>query len=245
VRLLSYNIRMGGTGREASLARVIGSCEPDLVVLQEASVPAVVERLARDCGMRWHGARAGHSVAFLSRFQPAHFDWYLPRFARRSYLELVLAKTKTRIYGVHLSAIHSNLTERRRTYELKSMLDSIKAHATSFHVLTGDFNTLAPGEALDISKLPLRLRLVTWLTGRSIRWSTIQILVNKGYTDAYRHLHKDRGYTFPTWDPHVRLDYLFVPSAFAERVTRCTVLRDAPGAADASDHLPLLSEITE
>ena len=52
MRLLSYNIRMGGTGREAALAKVIQSCEPDVVMLQEAMVPAVVERLARDCGMQ-------------------------------------------------------------------------------------------------------------------------------------------------------------------------------------------------
>jgi endonuclease/exonuclease/phosphatase family metal-dependent hydrolase len=243
VRLLSYNIRMGGTGREQSLAGVIRACEPDVVVLEEAYVPAVVERLARDCGMQWHGSRAGQSVAFLSRLQPANFTWHEVWFARRSYMELVLAKSKTRIYGVHLSAIHSNLTERRRTRELQFMLENIKAHTNTFHVLTGDFNTLAPGEQLDLSKLPMRLRLVTWLTGGSVRWSTIQILFNKGYSDAYRLFHKDHGYTFPTWDPHVRLDYLFVPSNFAKRVTECSVVREVPGVRDASDHMPLLSVI--
>ena len=245
MRLLSYNIRHGGIGREAALASVIRFCNPDVVVLQEAVVPAVVERLARECGMQWHGGRAGHSVAFLSRIQVARFEWHEVWLARRSYLELVLSRTNTRVYGVHLSAIHSNVTERRRTYELGALLDSIRAHAKAFHVLTGDFNTLAPGERLDVSKLPLRLRLVTWLTGGSIRWTTIQILFNKGYTDAYRIFHKDHGYTFPVWDPHVRLDYLFVPSAFAPRVSGCTVVRDAPGVNDASDHLPLLSEIAD
>ena len=236
---------MGGAGREQPLAGVIRACEPDVVVLEEAYVPAVVERLARDCGMQWHGARVGHSVAFLSRLQPANFTWHEVWFAKRSYMELVLARSNTRIYGIHLSAIHSNITERRRTHELQAIMDNIKAHTKSFHVLIGDFNTLAPGEQLDISRLPLRLRLVTWLSGGSIRWSTIQILFNKGYSDAYRLFHKDPGYTFPTWDPHVRLDYLFVPSNFAKRVTACSVIYDAPGVRDASDHLPLLSLISE
>lgn len=245
MKLLSYNIRMGGTGREDALARVIRYCEPDVVVLQEAMVPAVVERLARSCGMQWHGSRPGHSIAFLSRLQPAQFTWHNVWFAKRSYLELVLSRTNTRIYGVHLSAIHSNVTEQRRTYELRWMLDAIKAHAKAFHVLTGDFNTIAPGEHLNINSLPLRLRFITWFTGGTIRWSTIQILFNKGYSDAYRVFHKDNGYTFPVWDPHVRLDYLFVPSDFAARITGCQVIRDAPGVKDASDHLPLLSEIAD
>ena len=245
MRLLSYNIRFGGTGREEALARVIRFCEADVVMLQEAVVPAVVERLARECNMQWHGSRPGHSIAFLSRLQPARFHWYDAWFARRSYLELVLSGTNTRVYGVHLSAIHSNFTERRRTYELQWMLDSIKAHAKSFHVLTGDFNTIAPGERLDISQLPLRLRLITWMTGGTIRWSTIQILFNKGYSDAYRVFHKDHGYTFPAWNPHVRLDYAFVPSGFATRIRACMVVENAPGVKDASDHLPLLTEIAD
>ncbi len=46
LRLLSYNIRYGGAGREAALAAVIRAAAPDLVVLQEATNPQVVERLA-------------------------------------------------------------------------------------------------------------------------------------------------------------------------------------------------------
>ena len=33
-------------------------------------------------------------------------------------------------------------------------------------MLAGDFNTLAPGEVLDLARLPARLRAVTWLTGQ-------------------------------------------------------------------------------
>ena len=43
-------------------------------------------------------------------------------------------------------------------------------------------------------------------------------------------------------DPHIRLDYLFVPAAFASSVSRCEVLT-SDGTREASDHLPLLAEL--
>jgi exodeoxyribonuclease-3 len=46
LRLLSYNIRYGGSGREAPLAQVIRAAVPDVVVFQEATKPPVI-RAAR------------------------------------------------------------------------------------------------------------------------------------------------------------------------------------------------------
>jgi endonuclease/exonuclease/phosphatase family metal-dependent hydrolase len=106
----------------------------------------------------------------------------------------------------------------------------------------GDFNTLAPGELLDIRKLPHRLRALVWLSGGRIRWRTIQTVLDGGYLDGFRMLHPDVvGFTFPTWNPHVRLDYAFVPAGFAERLRSCEVV-NGPDTADASDHFPLLIE---
>jgi endonuclease/exonuclease/phosphatase family metal-dependent hydrolase len=246
LRLLSYNIRLGGNGREKWIAGVINSCSPDMVILQEAIRPEVVERLAKECSLPKWGASTGDSLAYLARTDIAHHAWRQVRLARRRYMEIVLPGTSTRIFGVHLAAIHSNVTERRREHELRSLLAGIAQHQHGFHVVTGDFNTLAPGEQLDMSRLPLRYRAFAWITGRKIRWKTIQLLLDAGYVDGYRLLHKmDTGHTFPTWDPHVRLDYVFVPKVFAERLTRCDVVRDAPGLKEASDHFPLLFEITE
>ncbi len=59
----------------------------------------------------------------------------------------------------------------------------------------------------------------------------------------YRLLHaSDVGYTFPTGAPHARLDYVFVPTAFKNRIRECEVFTQ-PAAATASDHLPLFAEI--
>jgi endonuclease/exonuclease/phosphatase family metal-dependent hydrolase len=84
-----------------------------------------------------------------------------------------------------------------------------------------------------------------WLTGGRVRWQTIQLMLSGGYADIYRTLHANPGYTFPTWDPHLRLDYAFVPNAYRNRVVSCEVIDGAPGVRQASDHFPLLTEIIE
>ena len=38
--------------------------------------------------------------------------------------------------------------------ELGALLRTITQHDRGFHLLAGDFNTLAPGELLDFRKLP-------------------------------------------------------------------------------------------
>ena len=245
LRLLSYNIRYGGAGREELLAAVINACEADVVVLQEATRPDVVNRLAADCGMSQWGSRLGHSLAFLSRGVVTRSVWHKAWFAKRSYLELVAGELP--ILGVHLAAIHSNLMEQRRTWEIRRILSAIAREAPmsseGHHVLTGDFNSIAPGDRLDLAVLPRRLRAFAWATGGAIRWRTVQILLDAGYVDGYRRLHPgEPGHTFPTWDPHVRLDYCFAPSGV--KIESCEVVRGIAAAKVASDHFPLLSVIT-
>ena len=241
-RLLTYNICRGGTGREGALAHVITSCQPHLVVLQEATAPSVVERIAAATGMAQWGSKAGESLGFLSRAPVAEHGWHRPRFSRHSFLEVDLGGVGT-IFGVHLSAVHAAWTERRRAIELQSLLRSIRAEKRGFHMLAGDFNTLAPGELLNVRKLPHRLRALVWLSGGRVRWRTIQLVLDAGYTDIYRRLHPDTpGQTFPTWDPHVRLDYVFAEQGHAERITSCEIVTHQ-AAREASDHFPLMVEV--
>jgi exodeoxyribonuclease-3 len=245
LRLLSYNIRYGGVGRVGPMASVINAAAPDLVVLQEATRPDVVRELADATGMSAWASEGTHSLGFMSK-APLEYRWHRPPATRRSFLELVLPHTSFRIFGVHLTAVHSNWTERRRVRELRALLSGIKQHSEGFHVVIGDFNTLAPGESLDLAKLPARLRAIVWMTGRNIRWQTIQVMLDASYVDAFRLLHPDRkdgGYTFPTWDPHLRLDYAFVPDAWKARLTACSVFEHEAVRA-ASDHAPLLVELS-
>lgn len=243
LKLMSYNIRFGGGGREDQLAAVIRMSEPDLVILQEATDPRVVERLAQATGMNLWASRRGYSVGFMSRVEIDDHEWHsLPR-VRHALLEIVLAGGDVRVFGLHLSAIHSHWTEQRRVRELRTLLESIKQHQSGLHVLLGDFNTLAPGELLNMSLLPLRLRPLVWLSGGYIRWETIQIMLDAGYVDGYRFVNPlEKGFTFPTWNPHLRLDYVFVPAPFADRLTRCQVRNGVEGTT-ASDHFPISADL--
>lgn len=242
LRLATYNILQGGLGRESGLAETIRACDADLVVLQEAGEPAVVERLARATGMAAWGARNGYSLAFLSARAVEEFAWYRPRGSRHAFLEIAIPGGP-RVFGLHLSAVHAAWTERRRVRELAALVAAIERHQSGLHVLAGDFNTLAPGEILDIRRLPHRLRALVWLSGGRIRWRTIQTVLDAGYVDAWRARHPhEAGFTFPTWEPHVRLDFIFVPSAFAHRVTGCRLVTNG-AAPQASDHFPLVADI--
>ena len=242
-RLLTYNIRYGGVGREAPLAAVIRACNPDLVVLQEATKPEVVDHVARAAGMQVWAARRGNSLGFMSRIPVAEHAWHQPARSRHAFLEIVLGDGGCRVFGVHLSAVHAAWTERRRVRELRALLAAIRHHQHGFHVLAGDFNTLAPGELLDVRQLPFRLRPFVWLSGGAIRWRTIQEMLDARYVDACRMQHPTAtGLTFPTSNPHVRLDYIFVPALHASRIKSCEVIT-GDQAVTASDHFPLLAEI--
>ena len=242
-RLLSYNIRRGASGREQVIARVISAFAPDLVVLEEATRPDSVAQIAAGAGMTEWRSYSRQSLAFISRERVVSADWHRPMFSRHAFIEVVPAGERLRIFGVHLSAVHAAWTERRRLFELRALLRGVARHQHGLHVLAGDFNTLTPSETLDVSRLPPRLRPFIWLSGGKIKWRTVQAVQDAGYADAYRLHHAlGPGHTFPTWDPHVRLDYVFVPSVFKDRVISCDVVSH-PDAPIASDHFPIVADL--
>jgi endonuclease/exonuclease/phosphatase family metal-dependent hydrolase len=255
VRLLSYNIREGGVGRAEQIAEVIRAAGPDVVALQEARHPAVVERIAALAEFPFWGSRPLHSTGFLSRVPVIEHGWRQPPRTRHALLEVALGDGLPRVFVLHLRAWFSKWNEQRRARELRGLLDGIQEqlvrerHAFAFHVLAGDFNALAPGERFDPSPMPAWIRGMVWLSGRDIARSTIEMMRADGYADAWRTVHPDSerepGYTFPVWNPHVRLDYVFMPTAYATRVTACEVRRTPEVARTASDHYPLLVELSD
>lgn len=242
--VLSYNIKSGGVGRESHIASVIRAAAPDLVMLQEATRPDIVRRLADATNMPTAIAAPGRSVACITRVPIASHRHVRPFLSQHAFLEVVPRDLDVRIYGVHLSAVHAAWTEQRRVRELRALLATTRQYADAFHVVVGDFNTLAPNEALNVARLPLRLRMLVWLSGGRIRWQTIAIMLGANYADAFREIdQRDPGYTFPSWDAHVRLDYAFVPRPFMARVRSCSVVREDIDAKSASDHFPLRLEL--
>jgi endonuclease/exonuclease/phosphatase family metal-dependent hydrolase len=254
VRLLTYNIREGGVGRAEQIAEVISAANPDVVALQEARHPAVVERIATLAGFPFCGSRPLHSTGFLSKVPVIDHGWRHPPRTRHALLELSLGEGFPRVFVLHLRAWFSKWSEQQRARELRGLLDGIRVqlereqNAFAFHVLAGDFNALAPGERFDPSPMPAWIRGMVWLSGRDIARSTIEMMRADGYADAWRTVHPDSetepGYTFPVWSPHVRLDYVFTPAAYAKRVSSCEVRRSPEIARSASDHFPLLVELS-
>jgi exodeoxyribonuclease-3 len=245
LKLLSYNIRFGGLGREQALSECIRNVDPDLVVFQEAIHPEVIERLAASTGLIHWAARAKHSIGYISKQKLAYHEWHYPVGAKHSFLEIVPEDTETRIFGLHLSARFSKWDERKRAREIRALLAGIKRYQEGFHVLVGDFNTLAPGEALEVKRMPAWIRALIWISGRKLQRETIQAMLDASYLDGYRSLHPDvLGYTFPTWDRRLRLDYVFVPQMFSERLLSCEVITEPESLIRAaSDHCPLLARI--
>ena len=244
LKLMSYNIRFGGRGREQHLAEVIRAVSPDIVVFQEATDPRVIEGLARATEMTQWASRRAHSIGYISRLGVAHHEWHYPAGAKHSFLEIQLEGSEARIFGLHLRARFSKWSERRRTREIQALLEGIKRHQEGFHVLVGDFNTLAPGELLDTRRMPRWIRALVWLSGRDIQRDTIQIMLDANYLDGYRLLHpQEKGYTFPTWDAHLRLDYVFLPARYADSLKSCEPIKEPAIASRASDHFPLLAQL--
>ena len=245
LRLLSYNIRFGGVGREQALAETIIAAAPDLVVFQEATRPEVIERIAEVTKFPFWAARRNHSIGYLSRQQVEYHEWHYPAGARHSFLEIVPAGGNARVFGLHLSARFSKWDERRRTAEIRSLLEGIKRHQDGFHVLVGDFNTLAPGDVLNLHQMPTWIKALVWISGRKLQRESIQLVLDAGYSDGYRMLNSEnKGYTFPTWDPHVRLDYVFLPKKFGNRLAACSVITEPKERIQAaSDHCPLVAEL--
>ena len=245
MRLVSYNIKFGGRGRVSALADVIRAAEPEVVLLQEATDPRVIEELARETRLPHWGSQMDYSMGFLTRVPVRHHQWHHPVNARHAFLELVLEGVDCRIFGLHLVAWFSKWTERKRAREIRALLEGIREHQHGFHLIAGDFNALAPGELLEVRRMPRWIRAMVWLSGRDISRETIQLMLDEGYVDAWRSLHPNGpGYTFPTWDPHVRLDYVFLPERYADRIAVCEVFMTPPEVIRAaSDHAPILVEV--
>lgn len=254
MRLLTYNIREGGVGRAEQIAEVIKAAKPDVVALQEGRDPVVVEQIARLAGFRQWGSKWSHSTGFLSNVPVLQHAWRHPPRARHAVLEVTLADGFPRLFVLHLRAWFSRWSERQRTHELRGLLEGIKdqlareKEAFAFHVLAGDFNALAPKEEFDPSPMPRWIRGMIWLSGREIGRSTIALMESEGYVDAWRTLYADHkddpGYTFPVWSPHVRLDYVFTPEAYGSRLVACEVRQTPDAVRTASDHFPLLVDIS-
>ena len=157
MKLVSYNILDGGEGRADPLAEVIEAQRPDIVVLVEADVPDVVERIARRMNMDYVWAEGKkHGGAILSR-------WRIVESINHSLLreeltdclvEATIAQpdgTPWIVGGVHLHARARIKDEEIRLNEVKAVLEVFAERRGKNvpHLLAGDFNANSPIQKID------------------------------------------------------------------------------------------------
>jgi endonuclease/exonuclease/phosphatase family metal-dependent hydrolase len=243
VRLVSYNIRFGGGHRLAFIGAVLAGLDADVVLLQEATDPTAVDRIARIANLGHVYRRPGWSVAAITRESVRGHEWHRPGRGR-GFLELVPAgEPHLRLVGLHLPAGMSARGERTRLRTVDGLLEWAGGAADDNTLLMGDLNSVARGDVPRVAAMPIWLRLLLRFDG-GIRTDVQDRLAAAGWVDAFRHLHPDDpGYTLPALAPQVRLDYTLVPAALIDRVVSCAPALDAPLAGRASDHLPLVTVI--
>jgi exodeoxyribonuclease-3 len=239
MRVVSYNIQVGGLGREAAIAAVMRSVEPDVVILQEAVKPGVVQFVAEAAGLPYWYAHRGYSLALMSRLPAASCRWERPRRMRHAFLHAEVGRL--RFFGVHLQPYFSRWSERQRLREIHALLQLAGPYHEQPHLLLGDFNTIAPSDVVEIRRMPRWIRLMIRVGAGKIATYAIRTLLENGYLDGYRALYPDRpGATLPAYSPYLRLDYIFLPRPFFNCLTECTVVTHR-AVTLASDHCPLLA----
>jgi endonuclease/exonuclease/phosphatase family metal-dependent hydrolase len=240
--LATYNIRRGGHHRAERIAAVLVPFEPDIVVLQEAIEPAIVERIARELGLPAVTSRRGASVAALSRTQLADARWHADG-PGHGFLELRPVSPAVRIIGVHLTAGLSMRGESRRLRQTERLLRLAADEDAPPTALVGDFNAVAPGDGPFVRTMPLWIRALLRFDG-GIQTAAMASVHQAGFVDAFRQCHPNGpGGTLPAAAPSVRLDYVMLDRTLAAGLISCRVPTADATAALASDHLPVIAEL--
>lgn len=160
MRVVTYNVLLGARGREDHVSRVLQHLRPDVVALQELADAALAERLGEELGMEVllgpPSDQSGMHIALLTnRPVKAWHNHRHPGTMLRSHLEVDI---DARNIGLPVASVHclhlaARFGERgngevRRMRELDAVLTRIRAGEHRPHLLAGDFNALAPGDAV-------------------------------------------------------------------------------------------------
>ncbi len=159
IRVLSYNILIGGTHRVDPLTKIIGTCNPDIVGLVEAIDEHVVEELANNLGMQYRlSGRAqdeeGWQGAILSRLPIIYTRTHASSIITKQPLLEVCVEERDGspliVFITHLTAAFSKfwLANHKRRLEVREILSIMKQKRGAKHLLLGDFNSIAPREQL-------------------------------------------------------------------------------------------------
>jgi len=201
---------------------VLRDLDADVVALQEANDRRAVEALGGALGAHvfWGEANSPYAVAWFAREDVRVRNHRLP-VLDKTLLELELGPL--RLFTTHLSAGRTLRDEPHRIDEMEAVLE----HARGADVLVGDFNAVHPQD--EIGEPPAEEAL------EHVSRRPIELALEAGFTDCFRALHDEPGWTYLTWHPWARLDYVLAKRTAAA----CRVVTEADGA---SDHFPVVAD---
>ena len=166
VRVLAYNILLGGERREERIAGVLERSGADLIALEEVRDDSLLARLAGQLGMTAvYGEPSDEGplgLALLTRLPIADHRNHRHPGMLRSHLEVTVRHAggvPLRLHVVHLAARFGERAkgEARRLRELEAILSDIGAASPMPHLIVGDFNSLSPGDHLEATRFFRRM----------------------------------------------------------------------------------------
>jgi endonuclease/exonuclease/phosphatase family metal-dependent hydrolase len=252
VRLVSYNILDGGEGRADPLAEVIEAQRPDVVVLVEADVGSVVERIARRLKMEFVvGEGKKHGGAILAR--GGILESVNHSLLREEFSDCVLEATVSLgalewvVTAVHLHARARFEDEAVREKEIDAILGIFGKHRAQgrAHLLAGDFNANSPVQEVVVEDCKPRTREDIAKNGGVLPRTAVQKLISAGYVDTLEAAMGEKAGrvgSFTTQFPGQRVDYIFSFGVEPSRLREARVETDRL-AKYASDHFPVMVEI--
>ncbi len=229
LRVLSYNVHRWGDDRQA-LARVVHACRPDVALIQEAPTWWGTRRkrraMAATFGMTYVAASARNAILVADGTDITdELGWRVWRPFVRRRLNLIATQLpggavggRVTLGGVGLALVvcHLGLHIRGRRHELEQVLRGCASFGLPY-LLVGDLNEEPDGPV----------------------WKR---LADEGLIDL------DAGNTFSSADPHKRIDGAHLTPS-PDLTGRVVGLGSVEGVtredlAAASDHLPILIELT-
>ena len=255
LRVLAYNLYLGGSDRLDAIHGVLAHVDADLIALTEADDRQVVKTLAERLGLHYMWARGSgeRHIATLSRFPIQEWHVYNTPPLTQAVLETRLdlshplspapnQRRSITIYNLHFLPYLLLPFEIRRWQAVGKLLGMIRERQPGPHLIMGDLNAIAPGDRVLLRNNPARMRRVMALQLNQIFRVAIPRLSRAGYVDCFRRLHPtEDGFTWMPRNRTTRYDYIFADPTLAPALRACRVVDDIETVNVASDHFPLFA----